>query len=300
MNNYSKIVYKILTVFWVVALTLVLLKLYEYASPVWDRISNVNTLFVVIGIIFGLFCSSPSVWVLRNYFSEFNKNNSWSIAFFLTFLPALGKYIPGKIWAVGSFVLHASNLANVTVSESMVFQIYFQVVGITATTLLVVFGYFFGFEIILSIEFLIIFILVLVSCLGLSVLLSRYMKQYKIKLRTDRFLHHVMALVVQKILKGICLVIFISAFMDINAYAVNILFAFFIAIQIGILAFFAPAGLGITEGVYMIILSPIIGPGNAITVTLLSRVWHVLLDAILAVMALLVKYHRLRTQPDAL
>jgi len=249
MNNYSKIVYKILTVFWVVALTLVLLKLYEYASPVWDRISNVNTLFVVIGIIFGLFCSSPSVWVLRNYFSEFNKNNSWSIAFFLTFLPALGKYIPGKIWAVGSFVLHASNLANVTVSESMVFQIYFQVVGITATTLLVVFGYFFGFEIILSIEFLIIFILVLVSCLGLSVLLSRYMKQYKIKLRTDRFLHHVMALVVQKILKGICLVIFISAFMDINANAVNILFAFFIAIQIGILAFFAPAGLGITEGV---------------------------------------------------
>ena len=300
MNNYSKIVYKILTVFWVVALTLVLLKLYEYASPVWDRISNVNTLFVVIGIIFGLFCSSPSVWVLRNYFSEFNKNNSWSIAFFLTFLPALGKYIPGKIWAVGSFILHASNLANVTVGESMVFQIYFQVVGITATTLLVVFGYFFGFEIILSIEFLIIFILVLVSCLGLSVLLSRYMKQYKIKLRTDRFLHHVMALVVQKILKGICLVIFISAFMDINAYAVNILFAFFIAIQIGILAFFAPAGLGITEGVYMIILSPIIGPGNAITVTLLSRVWHVLLDAILAVMALLVKYHRLRTQPDAL
>lgn len=300
MNNYSKIVYKILTVFWVVALTLVLLKLYEYASPVWDRISNVNTLFVVIGIIFGLFCSSPSVWVLRNYFSEFNKNNSWSIAFFLTFLPALGKYIPGKIWAVGSFVLHASNLANVTVSESMVFQIYFQVVGITATTLLVVFGYFFGFEIILSIEFLIIFILVLVSCLGLSVLLSRYMKQHKIKLRTDRFLHHVMALVVQKILKGICLVIFISAFMDINAYAVNILFAFFIAIQIGILAFFAPAGLGITEGVYMIILSPIIGPVNAITVTLLSRVWHVLLDAILAVIALLVKYHRLRTQPDAL
>lgn len=300
MNNYSKIVYKILTVFWVVALTLVLLKLYEYASPVWDRISNVNTLFVVIGIIFGLFCSSPSVWVLRNYFSEFNKNNSWSIAFFLTFLPALGKYIPGKIWAVGSFILHASNLANVTVSESMVFQIYFQVVGITATTLLVVFGYFFGFEIILSIEFLIIFILVLVACLGLSVLLSRYMKQYKIKLRTDRFLHHVMALVVQKILKGICLVIFISAFMDINAYAVNILFAFFIAMQIGVLAFFAPAGLGITEGVYMIILSPVVGPEIAITVTLLSRVWNVLLDTILAMMALFVKNRRLRIQPDVL
>lgn len=300
MNNHRKIVDKILTVFWVVALVLVLFKIYEYASPVWDRISNVNTIFAVIGIIFGLFCSFPSVWVVRNYFSGFNKNNSWSIAFFLTFLPALGKYIPGKIWAAGSFVLHASNLANVTVSESMVFQIYYQVVGITATTLLVVFGYLFGFEIILSIEFLVIFILVLVSCLGLSLLLSRYMKQYKIKLRTDKFLHHVMALVIQKILKGICLVIFISSVVDIDAYAVIILFAFFIAMQIGVLAFFAPAGLGITEGVYMIILSPVVGPEIAITVTLLSRIWNVLLDTILAMMALFVRNYRLRTQPDAL
>jgi len=300
MTNYSTIVYRILTVFWVVALTLVLLKLYEYASPVWERMSNVNTIFVVIGIIFGLFCTFPSVWVVRNYFGGFNKNNSWSIAFFLTFLPALGKYIPGKIWSAGSFVLHASNLAKVTVNESIVFQIYFQVVGIAATTLLVVFGYLFGFEIILSIEFLAIFILVLASCLGLSILLSRNIKKYKINIKTDRFLHHVMALVIQKILRGICLVIFISAFMDIDAYAVNILFAFFIAIQIGILAFFSPAGLGITEGVYMIILSPIIGPGDAVVVTLLSRVWHVLLDAILGVIALLVKHYRLRTQPDAL
>jgi len=300
MNNYSKILHIILNVFWAVALTLVLLKLYEYASPIWDRISNVNIVFVVIGIIFGLFCSFPSVWVLRNYFSEFNKNNSWSIAFFLTFLPALGKYIPGKIWTTGSFVLHANNLANVTVSESIVFQIYFQVVGVTATTLLVIFGYFLGFEIIFSIEFLVIFIFVLVSCLGLSVLLSRNMKEYKINLKTDRFLYHVTALVVQKILRGICLVIFISAFIDINAYAVIILFAFFIAIQMGLLAFFAPAGLGITEGVYMIVLSPIIGPENAVVVALLSRVWHVLLDAILAVMALLVKYYRLLKQPVAL
>jgi len=300
MNNNRKIVDKILTVFWVVALALVLFKIHEYASPVWDHISNINILFVVIGLISGLIASFPSVWIFRNYFNGFNKHNSWSIAFFLAFLPALGKYIPGKIWVAGSFVLHASNLANVTVGDSMVFQIYYQVVGITATTLLVVIGYYFGFEIILSIEFLLVFILVLAACLGLSILLSRYMKQYKIKLRTDRFLHHVMALLAQKILKGICLVIFISAFMDINAYAVNILFAFFIAMQIGVLAFFAPAGLGITEGVYMIILSPVVGPEIAITVTLLSRVWNVLLDTILAMMALFVKNRRLRIQPDVL
>lgn len=297
MNNFRLILDKILTVVWIGILILVLYKVYEYASPIWERILNIDINFVVIGIIIGLFFSMPSVWLLRDYFHRFNKNNSWSIAFFLMFLPALGKYIPGKVWAVGSFVINAKTIASISVGDSMIFQFYFQIIGIIATTLLVIAGYFMGYEIIFSISFLIIFLIILLFCSGLSVALARTMKKYQIKIRTDRVFHHGLALIGQKILRGISLIVFISAFMEVNSYVVHIMFAFFLAMQIGVLAFFAPAGLGITEGAYIMTLSGVLGTESAITIALLSRVWSMSLDIILGISALLVKKYRLIVLP---
>ncbi len=297
MNNFRMILDKFLTIVWVGVLILVSFKVYEYASPIWQRISNVDIIFVVVGIVVGLFFSMPSVWLLRDYFRRFDKNMSWSIAFFLMFLPALGKYIPGKVWAIGSFVLNSKNLASIAIGDSMVFQFYFQIIGIIATSLLVIAGYFIGYEIIFSIEFLVIFLIILFTCFGLSVVLVRSMKKYHVRIRSDRILLHVMVLIGQKIMRGISLVIFISAFMEINGNVIHILFAFFIAMQIGVLAFFAPAGLGVTEGAYIMTLSSVLGPETAITVALLSRVWSMVLDILLAMAALLVKKYRLIVLP---
>jgi len=297
MNNFRMILDKFLTIVWVGVLILVSFKVYEYASPIWQRISNVDITFVVAGIIAGLFFSMPSVWLLRDYFRRFDKNISWSITFFLMFLPALGKYIPGKVWAIGSFVLNSKNLASIAIGDSMVFQFYFQIIGIIATSLLVIAGYFVGYEIIFSIEFLVIFLIILLTCFGLSVVLVRSMKKYQVRIQSDRIWLHVMILIGQKIMRGISLVIFISAFMEINDNVIHILFAFFIAMQIGVLAFFAPAGLGVTEGAYIMTLSSVLGPETAITVALLSRVWSMVLDILLAMAALLVKKYRLIVLP---
>jgi len=297
MNNFRMILDKFLTIVWVGVLILVSFKVYEYASPIWQRISNVDIIFVVVGIVVGLFFSMPSVWLLRDYFRRFDKNMSWSIAFFLMFLPALGKYIPGKVWAIGSFVLNSKNLASIAIGDSMVFQFYFQIIGIIATSLLVIAGYFIGYEIIFSIEFLVIFLIILFTCFGLSVVLVRSMKKYQVRIQSDRIWLHVMILIGQKIMRGISLVIFISAFMEINGNVIHILFAFFIAMQIGVLAFFAPAGLGVTEGAYIMTLSSVLGLETAITVALLSRVWSMVLDILLAMAALLVKKYRLIVLP---
>lgn len=293
MNNFRTILDKFLTIVWVGVLILVSFKVYEYASPIWQHISNVDITFIVAGIVVGLLFSMPSVWLLRDYFQRCGKNMSWSIAFFLMFLPALGKYIPGKVWAIGSFVLNSKNLASIAIGDSIVFQFYFQIIGIVATSLLVIAGYFMGYEIIFSIEFLFIFLIVLLICLGLSVVLIRSMKKYQVRIQSDRIWLHVMILIGQKVMRGVSLVIFISAFMEINGNFVHILFAFFIAMQIGVLAFFAPAGLGVTEGAYIVTLSSVLGPETAITVALLSRVWNMLLDILLAMAALLVKKYRL-------
>jgi hypothetical protein len=294
MSNKKLLIENLLTLIWIIVVSAVIVQIYRYALPVWDRIGSFNLPLVLSSIAAGIFSGLPSVWILGDYFHKFKRPSAWSLAFILTFLPAIGKYIPGKIWVAGSFILHASNLANITVGDSMVYQIYFQILGITATVLLLLCGSLVGYQIIYSVEFLIAGAVILFSLIALIIFLGKLLDRYRIKPRTDRIFPHLAALVVQKVLRGISLVIFVSAFIDIHAYTASILLSFFIAMQIGVLAFFAPAGLGITEGVYMVTLSPVMGIENAILVAVLSRIWHTLLDALLAVLALLIKSRRLQ------
>lgn len=52
--------------------------------------------------------------------------------------------------------------------------------------------------------------------------------------------------------------------------------AFSFAAVIGVLALFAPSGLGVREGILLILLQPLLGPGLATVVVLISRAWMTL------------------------
>lgn len=59
------------------------------------------------------------------------------------------------------------------------------------------------------------------------------------------------------------------------------------AYQIGYLALFAPGGLGPREFVLTVMLSPFIGP-IAAAITVISRLWSILVEGIAALIALTV------------
>jgi len=293
MSNKKLLVEKLLTLVWIAVVSAVLIQIYRYAQPAWDRIDGFNGPLALAGVAAGLLAGLPSVWILADYFRRFGRPDWWWLAFILTFLPAMGKYIPGKIWVAGSFILHAGNLANISAGDSMVYQVYFQVLGIMATVLLLLGGSLAGYGLLYSVEFLAAGVVILFSLIALVVFLGKLLNRYGIKPRAERVLPHIAALVVQKVLRGGALVLFISAFIGVHEYTVSILLSFFISMQIGVLAFFAPAGLGITEGVYMVTLAPVMGMENAILVAVLSRIWHTLLDALLAMLALVIRVRRM-------
>jgi uncharacterized membrane protein YbhN (UPF0104 family) len=61
------------------------------------------------------------------------------------------------------------------------------------------------------------------------------------------------------------------------------LIAIFNAAQIiGFLALFAPAGIGVREGVLSVGLQPLVGPGPAIVITGVCRLWQTAIELLLA------------------
>jgi glycosyltransferase 2 family protein len=66
------------------------------------------------------------------------------------------------------------------------------------------------------------------------------------------------------------------------ADAPTLIASFALAQVAGLLAVFAPAGLGVRENVLLLGLSPVVGHGPAIVVTLCCRVWQTCLELIMA------------------
>lgn len=289
MINRKYLLNKLLNVVWLIILVIVGMHIYGYMHSVVDKINEVNYIFVSLSVICGILFSMPSAWILMDYFDRFNKSGSLSAAVFLMFVPALGKYIPGKIWALGSFVLYGKSIANISAENAIVFQIYFQVMSIVSTVLLLVAGYILGYESIYSPRFLLTTVLIIVALFAMVFLLNNRIQKTGLKIRTDRIINHLFAFTLQKILRGISLLIFISAFIDISGSWVEILFSFFAAMQVGVLAFFAPAGLGVMEGAYIFILSPLLGTEVAILVAVISRVWLTALDFVMALTGFVLK-----------
>ena len=69
------------------------------------------------------------------------------------------------------------------------------------------------------------------------------------------------------------------------------------AMTFGFLAFFAPAGLGVREGIYLVILTPLMGQGAAAVAVLAARAVQVLVELSLAGVGLLCMRRELRAGP---
>ena len=67
------------------------------------------------------------------------------------------------------------------------------------------------------------------------------------------------------------------------------------AITFGFLAFFAPAGLGVREGIYLVILTPLTGQGTAAVVVVAARAVQILVELSLAGVGLLCMRRELRS-----
>lgn len=289
--KYKNQINKLLTAIWLIVLCIVSYIVLKDLPPDFFSWENIDYTRAGLGIVTGMIFSLPLVWIVRDYLVKKIKY-SWFISFILIFLPAIAKYIPGKIWSFLGFLLQAKNMANISEKDASFFQVYNQIIGLLSSVLLTIIGIT-TINSIKNSQLLFYFnvgaIILLLASVFAIYMLIKISNNYNHKINKSRIIPHITALSIQKILKGLSLVLFLSAFIPIHDFIFEIMLAFIIAMQMGVLAFFAPAGLGITEGAYVMLLSDHFTLAVAIQIAILARIWQTILDFLLAIIGFILK-----------
>jgi len=207
----------------------------------------------------------------------------------LCYLPLLGKYVPGKIWAIlaAAYLYRREGISIRVAVTSMILHmtagiIAAAVVGLTLTGVA---------QNTVRTAFLLTAVTVMAFASAPRVfyptvnaflrLSGRLPLEHRIT--TIGFLIMVGTLVVSYTVFGLGFVCLVLSFAEPSpAYFASMVGLFSLAQVAGFLAVFAPAGLGVREGVLLLGLQPIVGPGAAIVITGACRIWQTALELLMA------------------
>jgi hypothetical protein len=115
-------------------------------------------------------------------------------------------------------------------------------------------------------------------------------KTLKIKVTWSTITRGVMLYAIGFVLSGLSYYFFTkSIYPPTNHHELlYIIGTFNLAGVVGILAFFAPSGLGVREGIQLILLSAIMPKESALLITVTARLWSTIIDVLFFIMAYLV------------
>jgi hypothetical protein len=282
------------TFIWLVIVAIIGYQVLQNIPPDFNTFSNFSVTRSSLGVFLGILGGFPSVWIVKDCLLTQKDKTPMRTAAILTFLPAIAKYVPGKIWSALGFIILADYLAGVRKSSGAAFQIYFHLLGLFSSSLLLLSGItamqFVAENPKLSNFTLGSLVLLLASLIALAVTLKLLHEHHQLHTWRQVGLH-LGAITTQKLIRGAALLVFLTAWMDLWGNALKVMLAFVAAMQAGVLAFFSPAGLGVNEGVYTFLLSDSLGLRVALTVALLARLWQTLLDLALGGAGYLLQRH---------
>jgi len=226
-----------------------------------------------------------------------------SDSFRIVYLANLGRYIPGKIWQVFGMVALAKEVdipARVSLASFALAQAYslpaaFLLIpifigNISSIESLAVYGNI--FYLVFAITFL-VFLIFFFKPDGLNIALNRLLKILKrepVEYRPD--IKNRMAIfvwyLITWILFGLAFHYFLEALLDRSTLPINYSVGTYIAAYIlGYISFLSPGGLGFREGVMTALLTPFLGVGLSVSISLIHRVWITCAEAIISLIALL-------------
>ncbi len=214
----------------------------------------------------------------------------------ITGISILGKYLPGKVWYALGRVYFVKKLG---VGEANGFLSMALETGLLLLSSLIVFllspliynfaamKHYLFFTIILTI----IFIVALHPYFAnkilkfISKLLKHPLGEFKYSFSSMLFLTLLYGLA--WVIYGIGFFLLIRSFYPVNlGNLVDLIGAFAISWNLGFVALFAPAGLGIREGILTLLLSLYFPRPVAIIISLLSRIWITVAEVIFALISL--------------
>ena len=223
------------------------------------------------------------------------KQNSCNIGFFETLRVRIysdfGKYIPGKVFAYG-ILFYSYDQKEVSKKKVMVCSLQELIIGTLAAIIIALVSIYFSKIEVLNKYNLVFLGLAIICIIAMHPKILKYFTNKLLKLfkkepvaitsTYGQMLLILLMFFVSWLIFGWAFYFFINSF---YSYSITDYFfttgAFAIAGLIGFIAIFAPAGLGVREGVLVFILNFIFPIAIASLISLISRVWMTLCEIIL-------------------
>lgn len=208
----------------------------------------------------------------------------------LLYLPVLGKYLPGKVWSVvgAMWLFHQQGIPRTTSAICIIGTMLCSVAAGGLVSLILD-----GGGVPPAIRVLLAAGVIIALTLFLRSHAFRKLSEGLVRrwshvaaamtIGSTSLLHAVMVNASAWVLSGAGFVCLIRTSHSVNPSDVPRIIAIFAFAQVmGFLALFAPAGLGIREGLLVAGLAPITGEGPAVLIAALARLWQTLLELLLA------------------
>lgn len=266
---------------------------------------NVWLMGLSVALAVGTFWIQALVW--RTVINKFGHSIQWWMAFKIMFVSNLGRYIPGRVWQVAG-MLYWAGREGVTPEEATASFVLTQLFIIPASFLV----YFVAAMIDprISIDrlavvgpttaYLVTGVMILL-CFAVVIFngpLVRQANRVLVRFRRPPITLALDKLVALKIFGGYVVawsvyglafwVFLLSVAEDLRPGMAASVGLFNAAYQIGYLTLFAPGGLGPRELVMGVLLAPLVGPISP-ALAILSRIWTTVIDAVGALVGLLVR-----------
>ncbi len=272
------------------------IKTYEFSFELVPLILS----FIIYGI--GLACLAIIMFVLLKYMRV---PVAYKHVLKYTLYSQFGSYIPGKLWLY-AIKYNLLKKHGVTFSHfSILFAIEaFQLIATGGVLAFIftsaLFEWHVGYQYALY-ALVVIGIICLHPRIFYSVvnLLLPLIKKERI-LREQQVPYHILLLTsvgasLYWLLLGIAFFFFVQSFTNVTYVAfIPIVGALLLAYWVGVIAVFAPSGIGVREGIFTIVLSTVITQPIAVVVSIVARVWSSANELFWAVVAFVISKDRLQ------
>ncbi|MEM8873622.1 MAG: lysylphosphatidylglycerol synthase domain-containing protein [Planctomycetota bacterium] len=206
---------------------------------------------------------------------------SWRATAQCVWVPILGKYVPGKVWAIGTA---ATLLRSHGVPVAVALSCYLILDGLAVMFGLLFGGWLLPEQQIVAVVVVIAAIVVLhPAVFGQLIALGlRLTKKPPLErpLRFKDYFAPALSAIAQWVFYGLSTLLMLNALTNVGVEALpRCIATAALAQTIGYLALFAPGGLGVREGIYALGLSTVVSPELAAAVALLMRAQSIIVEA---------------------
>ena len=251
-------------------------------------LSNLNYGYILPALLVTIISLFIPVFAWKYLLGTLGSDLKISKAMRIWFISNLGRYIPGKVWQISGLIV-LSNKEGISKKVSSVSVIYSQIVANLIGLSLGIFLFVKDEE---RITHILMFIGVLIALAILPFAINRLairvlsiLKKPKetFEVTYGKFIIYVFMQLVNWIVMGAAFVLFINIFTELSISQHPVaLFILPISWTLGLLAIFAPGGIGVREGIMTVYLSMFISPGLAAVIPWIYRIWLTIFELLLA------------------